>query len=75
MDLIEEMIKTKISPTLQGDNGGIALINYITGDKPQIWLNYLGACSGCHLGSTSTADMLLSHFETLIDKNVILYLM
>ncbi len=74
-DLIEEIIKTKISPSLEGDNGGIELINYISGDKPQIWLNYLGACSGCHLGSTSTADMLLKHFETLIDKNVVLYLM
>lgn len=73
--LVEQMIKTKITPMLEGDNGGIELINYITGDKPQIWLNYLGACSGCHLGSTSTADMLLTHFETLIDKNVVLYLM
>lgn len=74
-NLIEEMIKTKITPTLEGDNGGIELINYISGEKPQVWLNYLGACSGCHLGSTSTADMLLTHFETLIDKNVVLYLM
>lgn len=41
----------------------------------QVWLNYLGACSGCHLGSTSTADMLLQHFESLIDKNIVLYLM
>lgn len=74
-DLIENMIQTKITPTLEGDNGGIELVNYIAGDKPQVWLNYLGACSGCHLGSTSTADMLLTHFETLIDKNVVLYLM
>ena len=73
--LVEQMIKTKIAPTLEGDNGGIELVNYIPGDKPQVWLNYLGACSGCHLGSTSTADMLLTHFETLIDKNVVLYLM
>lgn len=73
--LIEKMIETKIRPTLEADSGGISLINYVSGDKPQIWLNYLGACSGCHLGSTSTADMLLDHFETLIDKNVVLYLM
>lgn len=74
-ELIEQMISTKITPTLEGDEGGIELVNYIPGDKPQVWLNYLGACSGCHLGSTSTADMLLTHFETLIDKNVVLYLM
>lgn len=73
--LIEEMIDKKIRPTLEADNGGITLVNYIPGETPQIWLNYLGACSGCHLGSTSTADMLLDHFETLIDKNVVLYLM
>jgi len=73
--LVENLITTKIRPALASDNGGIELINYIGGATPQIWLNYLGACSGCQLGSTSTADMLLDHFETMIDKNVVLYLM
>ncbi|MBU0632350.1 SEL1-like repeat protein [bacterium] len=73
--LVENLIETKIRPTLANDGGGIELVNYIPGDKPQIWLNYQGTCSGCHLGSTSTADMLLDHFETMIDKNVVLYLM
>jgi Fe-S cluster biogenesis protein NfuA len=73
--LVENLIETKIRPTLSVDGGGIELVNYVPGDTPQIWLNYLGACSGCHLGSTSTADMLLDHFETMIDKNVVLYLM
>lgn len=73
--LVENLIETKIRPALASDEGGIELINYIAGKTPQIWLNYLGACSGCQLGSTSTADMLLDHFETLIDKNVVLYLM
>lgn len=75
MELIQKLIDTKITPALLGDGGGIRLVNYIPGKKPQIWLNYLGACSGCHLGSTSTADMLLKHFEAAIDKNVVLYLM
>lgn len=73
--VIETMIETKIKPMLEGDNGGIELINYIPGATPQVWLRYLGACSGCHLGSTSTADMVLKEFETLIDKNIVLYLM
>lgn len=73
--LVVKMIETKIRPTLEADSGGIELVNYVPGETPQIWLNYLGACSGCHLGSTSTADMLLDQFETLIDKNVVLYLM
>ncbi len=73
--LVVNLIETKIRPTLEADSGGIELVNYIPGETPQIWLNYLGACSGCHLGSTSTADMLLDHFETMIDKNVVLYLM
>lgn len=73
--LVENLIATKIRPTLEADSGGIELVNYIQGTTPQIWLHYLGACSGCHLGSTSTADMLLDHFETMIDKNVVLYLM
>jgi uncharacterized protein len=73
--LIENLIATKIRPTLAVDGGGIELINFIPGEKPQVWLHYQGTCSGCHLGSTSTADMILDHFETMIDKNVILYLM
>lgn len=73
--LVENLIETNIAPTLASDGGGIELINYIPGEKPQVWLNYQGNCSGCHLGSTSTADMLLNHFETMIDKNVVLYLM
>ena len=73
--LVENLIETKIRPTLAIDGGGIELVNYIPGEKPQVWLNYQGTCSGCHLGSTSTADMLLNHFETMIDKNVVLYLM
>ena len=72
---VEALIETTIRPILAADNGGIELVAYEAGDTPQIWLNYLGACSGCHLGSTSTADMLLQHFETLIDKNIVLYLM
>lgn len=73
--LVEKMIDEKIRPTLAADGGGIELVNYIPGETPQAWLLYLGACSGCHLGSTSTADMLLDRFEELIDKNVVLYLM
>ena len=73
--LVANLIETKIRPMLEADSGGIELVNYVPGETPQIWLNYLGACSGCHLGSTSTADMLLDHFETMIDKNVVLYLM
>ena len=73
--LVENLLETKIRPTLAVDGGGIELVNYVPGKIPQIWLNYQGTCSGCHLGSTSTADMLLDHFETMIDKNVILYLM
>ena len=73
--LVEKMIEEKIKPTLEADSGGIELLNYVPGETPQVWLRYLGACSGCHLGSTSTADMLLDRFEELIDKNVVLYLM
>lgn len=73
--LVEKTIEEKIRPTLAADGGGVELVNYVPGETPQIWLHYLGACSGCHLGSTSTADMLLDQFEALIDKNVVLYLM
>lgn len=74
-ELIDALVETKIRPTLAVDGGGIELLNYIPGERPQVWLAYTGSCSGCHLGSTSTADMLLDNFQTLIDKNVVLYLM
>lgn len=74
-ELIDTLLDTKIRPTLAVDGGGVELLNYIPGDAPQVWLSYTGACSGCHLGSTSTADMLLDNFQTMIDKNVVLYLM
>ncbi len=74
-ELVVGMIEKNIMPTLASDGGGIELVNYVPGDTISIWLNYQGACSGCHLGATSTADMLLDNFETLIDKNVVLYLM
>lgn len=74
-ELIDNLLETKIRPTLAVDGGGIELLNYIPGDNPQAWLSYTGSCSGCHLGSTSTADMLLDNFQTMIDKNVVLYLM
>ncbi len=73
--LVKKVIETKIKPALDADGGGIELVNFIPGEKPQVWLCYQGACSGCHLSSTSTADMLLGFFETMIDKNVVLYLM
>lgn len=73
--LVENLLETKIRPTLAVDGGGIELINYVPGATPQVWLVYKGTCSGCHLGSTTTADMLLDHFQTMIDKNVVLYLM
>ncbi|MBU1217109.1 SEL1-like repeat protein [bacterium] len=73
--LVESLIETQIRPTLASDGGGIELVNFVFGETPQIWLSYLGACSGCQLSSTSTADMLLDKFETMIDKNVVLYLM
>lgn len=73
--LVENLIETKLKPTLAVDEGGIEMLNFIPGETPQIWLHYLGACSGCHLGSTSTAQLILDHFETMIDKNVVIYLM
>jgi uncharacterized protein len=72
--MIQSVISAKIAPALAKDEGGIQLINYISGETPQIWLRYLGACSGCHLGSTSTADMIIGILEETIDKNIVLYL-
>lgn len=74
-ELIDTLLDTQIRPTLAVDGGGIELLNYISGDMPQVWMSYTGSCSGCHLGATSTADMLLDNFQTMIDKNVVLYLM
>jgi uncharacterized protein len=71
---VESVIADNLSPILASDGGGVELVNYIGGDTPEIWLRYLGACSGCHLGPTSTAGMILEQFEKVIDKRMVIYL-
>jgi len=71
---VEEILATKIVPLLEKDAGGIDLVNYICEDAPQIWLKYTGACSGCHLSTSSTADMILQNFEETIDQKIVIYL-
>ncbi|OHD84863.1 MAG: hypothetical protein A2Y52_08555 [Sulfuricurvum sp. RIFCSPLOWO2_02_43_6] len=71
---VEMVIAENLAPTLASDGGGVELVNYIGGDTPEIWLRYLGACSGCHLGPTSTAGMILEQFEKVIDKKIVIYL-
>ncbi len=71
---LNAIIKSQIAPALAKDEGGIEFVNYVSGETPQIWLRYLGACSGCHLGSTSTADMIINILEETIDKKIVLYL-
>ncbi|KIM11325.1 MAG: hypothetical protein KU37_06730 [Sulfuricurvum sp. PC08-66] len=73
--IVRAIIDEHIAPPLLRDGGGVTLVNYIAGENPQIWLRYLGACAGCHLSTTSTADMMLGEFEKRIDKNVVLYLL
>lgn len=72
--LVGDVVKTVISPVLAADGGGVEYINYLPGTTPQIWLRYLGTCSGCHLGSSSTADMIIQALEETIDKNIVVYL-
>lgn len=71
---VEDILSSKIVPMLEKDAGGIDLINYICGETPQIWLKYTGACSGCHLSTSSTADMILGTFEKEIDAKIVIYL-
>lgn len=73
-DKVEAVIAAHLTPVLAGDGGGVELIRYVPGDTPEIWLRYLGACSGCHLGPTSTAGMILEAFEREIDKRIVIYL-
>lgn len=71
---VETVITENLAPILASDGGGVELVNYVGGDTPEIWLRYLGACSGCHLGPTSTAGMILEQFENVIDKRILIYL-
>lgn len=71
---VESVITENLAPILASDGGGVELVNYVSGDTPEIWLRYLGACSGCHLGPTSTAGMILEQFENVIDKKIVIYL-
>jgi TPR repeat protein len=71
---VASVIAHALSPILASDGGGVELVHYVSGETPEIWLRYLGACSGCHLGPTSTAGMILEQFEKVIDKKIIIYL-
>ena len=71
---VETVISDNLAPILASDGGGVELVHYVSGDTPEIWLRYLGACSGCHLGPTSTAGMILEQFEKVIDKKIVIYL-
>ncbi len=72
MDVIDDRIK----PMLAVDGGSIEFVslNTSTEGNVEIMLHYLGACAGCQLGSTSTADIILKTFEEQIDKKIRLYL-
>lgn len=72
--IVESVITDNLTPILASDGGGVELVNYVSGDVPEIWLRYLGACSGCHLGPTTTAGMILEQFENVIDKRIVIYL-
>jgi Fe-S cluster biogenesis protein NfuA len=74
-EVIEKIIAIEIAPALLKDGGGIEFVHYIPGETPQIWLHYLGACSGCHLSSTSTADMIIKVLEKRIDQHIALILL
>jgi TPR repeat protein len=71
---VASVIAQELAPILASDGGGVELVKYVSGETPEIWLRYLGACSGCHLGPTSTAGMILERFEKVIDPKIILYL-
>lgn len=73
-EIVTSVITDTLAPILASDGGGVELVHYISADTPEIWLRYLGACSGCHLGPTTTAGMILEQFENVIDKNIIIYL-
>lgn len=72
--VVTSIISDNLAPILASDGGGVELVHYQSGDIPEVWLRYLGACSGCHLGPTTTAGMILEQFENIIDKKIVIYL-
>jgi hypothetical protein len=73
-EIVAAIISENLAPILASDGGGVELVHFVSGETPEIWLRYLGACSGCHLGPTTTAGMILEQFEKVIDKRVVIYL-
>lgn len=74
---ILDIIDDRIKPMLAVDGGNIEFVGLTTstnGNIVEIQLHYLGACSGCQLSSTSTADIILKTFEEKLDKKIRLYL-
>ncbi|MDP3265748.1 MAG: NifU family protein [Sulfuricurvum sp.] len=73
-EIVTAIISENLAPILASDGGGVELVHFVSGDTPEVWLRYLGACSGCHLGPTTTAGMILEQFENVIDKKIVIYL-
>lgn len=55
LKLIEEVIDAEIRPMLAMDGGGLDVIDMHKNDKNiDIYIRYLGNCSGCAMGTTGT---------------------
>lgn len=65
---VESLIDDEIRPMLQFDGGNLEIIDIKTEDdgKTDVFIRYLGACSGCASGSTGT----LYAIENVLQENL-----
>ena len=69
---VEELINTEIRPMLMMDGGDLEIIDIKTADdsKTDIYIRYLGACSGCASGAGGTLFAIESVLKENLSANI-----
>ncbi|MBQ2431132.1 MAG: NifU family protein, partial [Campylobacter sp.] len=69
---VEELINAEIRPMLQMDGGDLEIIDIKTADdgKTDIYIRYLGACSGCASGAGGTLFAIESVLKENLSANI-----
>lgn len=72
---VEEVIDDEIRPMLQFDGGNLEILDIKTNDdgKTDIYIRYLGACSGCASGASGTLYAIENVLQENLSPNIKVY--
>jgi len=67
---IAKILDSTVRAMLQKDGGDVRVLDVLEGEVMDVYLQYLGACSGCSLASTATLVMIRTALHENIEKNI-----